>query len=134
MTLWQRAKALCHRICVLLTREAVASARAIRGSWLLFLAMVIALLSWVGWMHERADKLERLGLLQQELHDYRDNSTMLKERIWDDVRQSRAALQSLIEAQRVGPRHTACDTKQILSDLRAQGVRLPAYPVEERCR
>lgn len=29
--------------------------------------------------------------------------------------------------------HTACDTVKILKDLRAQGIPLPHYEVEDRC-
>lgn len=29
--------------------------------------------------------------------------------------------------------HTACDTVTILQDLRAKGLDLPHYPVEDRC-
>ena len=82
----------------------------------MFLSLAVALLSWTGWMHERSDKLERIAAMQA------------------DVLYTRGTLQGLVEAQRQGPRHTACDTKQILMDLRARGIKLPAYPVEDRCK
>lgn len=133
-TLMQRLKAWCHRVCIIMTGEIKSAALSIKGYWWMYLFMTVAILSWVGWMHERTDKLSRLDALQGELHDYRERSTLVKERILDAVRDNSATLQTLIDAQKVGPRHTACDTKQILADLRAQGVRLPAYPVEARCK
>lgn len=134
MSLWDRARALCRRICVLMVAHAWETLRSVRSYWVLYMALVISSLSWIGWMHERADKLGRLAIMQEDLHDYRERSTLIKERILDAVRDNSATLQTLIDAQKVGPRHTACDTKQILADLRAQGVRLPAYPVEARCK
>lgn len=134
MTSLTHLRAWCRRMCVRVMTEGALAVRAIRGSWWLFLAMIVAIFSWVGWMHEREDKLHRLAVLEADLIEYRESSTLTKERILDAVRENRATLQSLLEAQRVGPRHTACDTKQILDDLRSQGVRLPAYPVEDRCK
>lgn len=134
MSMWDRARALCRRICVLLLAHAWETLRSVRSYWVLYLALGISSLSWVGWMHERADKLDRFAVMQDDWRDYRERSSLIKDRILDEVRHNRATLQTLLDAQRQGPRHTACDTKQILADLRAQGVRLPAYPVEERCK
>lgn len=44
------------------------------------------------------------------------------------------SLADLLEQRAKGPRHTACDTKLILEDLRSRGIALPRYEVEERCR
>lgn len=134
MTPWQRLKVFCRSICVLLMGELIASARTVRGYWWIYLSMAVAILSWVGWMHERADKLDQLAAMQEDWREYRERSSLIKGRILDDVRHNKATLQDLTESQRQGPRHTACDTKQILADLRARGVDLPRYEVEERCR
>lgn len=128
-----RLKSWCRRVCANVYAEVVESVRAIRGYWWMFLAMIVAISSWVGWMHEREDKLQRLAILETELADYRATSSLTKERILEEVRENHATLQTLLRAQQVGPRHTACDTKAILQDLRAQGMHLPPYPVEERC-
>lgn len=50
------------------------------------------------------------------------------------VQSNAAILAVLLEQQAKGPRHTACDTVQILKDLRADGLKLPRYPVEDRCQ
>lgn len=43
-------------------------------------------------------------------------------------------IDAIYQSMRVGPRHTACDTRQILDDLRAAGVAIkPRYEVEDRC-
>jgi hypothetical protein len=104
----------------------------IRHYWWMYLAMIIAVFSWIGWMHERSDKIQRIEVLQQNLIQYEQGSTALKEDILLSVRRNKEILQGLIEAQRIGPRHTACDTKQILSDLRSGSV-ADHYPVEDRC-
>lgn len=43
-------------------------------------------------------------------------------------------IDAMYQSMRLGPRHTACDTVLILNDLRAIGLKLPRYPVEDRCQ
>ena len=48
------------------------------------------------------------------------------------VEENRQTLRALEQAQKIGPRHTACDTKVILEDIRTGKV-ADHYPVESRC-
>jgi hypothetical protein len=105
----------------------------IRHYWWMYLAMAVAILSWIGWMHERSDKIERIEALQRSLMEYESGSTAVKAEILDSVTANRRILDKLVDAQKIGPRHTACDTKQILDDIRS-GTVAPHYPVEDRCK
>lgn len=97
--------------------------RLIMQEWLYILGIILGAIGIVagGWAYH----LEQLD----DLDEQEQVQALLK-----IVSQNRDALQALTEAQRLGPRHTACDTKQILDDLRASGIPLPIYQVEARCR
>lgn len=114
--------------------------RVVKTYWYMFLLLGLAIISWIGWMNERTDKLAYVERLAEDLREYRDGSTQLKEQILDEVQRNKSRLDAnkekldaLLDAQRAGPRHTACDTKQILGDLRSGGKVAPHYPVEDRC-
>lgn len=107
--------------------------RVVKTYWYMFLLLGLAIVSWIGWMNERTDKLAYVEKLAGELEQYRERSTLIKEHILDAVSETKSKLDSLLNAQRLGPRHTACDTKEILNDLRSGGKVAPHYPVEDRC-
>lgn len=73
-----------------------------------------------------------LAYRQEQLDDQIEDARV--QQLLGIVAENRRTLQALEQAQRIGPRHTACDTKRILEDLRARGVTLPPYEVEERCK
>lgn len=73
-----------------------------------------------------------LAYRQEQIDDRIEEAQVQK--LLGIVAENLRTLQALEQAQRIGPRHTACDTKLILDDLRAKGIALPPYEVEERCK
>lgn len=132
MRLWEWARHACRRLCVEIAGQALLAVRSLKSYWWMYLPLTFAAASWIGWQNERAEKIGQLETIQQELRDYRDQSTLLKERILGEVRSTRRAMQILSTSQQQGPYLTARETKQILADIRESGLHLPHYPVEDR--
>ena len=90
------------------------STRKSTALWLLLVvgvagAMAITARNWVDTQSELASTADTLDTAMRELRE-------------------------LERARKQGPSHTACDTVEILRDLRARGIDLPPYEVETRCK
>lgn len=91
-------------------------------------------------MHERNDKLTQIEVLKENLEEFKKDSAKsdadsieMKEIILRYVMVNNETLRLLVAEKNKGPRHTACDTKQILEDWRA-GKLQDHYLVEDRCQ
>lgn len=84
---------------------------------MLFWLMLLGLLLWLGvGLYDTT----RQETLTREIKNNQDNIIALLTRL---NTQATARPQA----------HTACDTEKILQDLRAHGIPLPHYEVENRC-
>lgn len=92
------------------------------SEWLYLMGIVLGAIGIIaGGLAYRQEQID------DQLQDQRTQELLRK------VEANRQLLQSLEQAQRIGPRHTACDTKQILGDLRSGKV-AEHYSVEDRCK
>ena len=74
----------------------------VRVYWWLLLALALSIVSWIGWMNERNDKLQQVERLAVEMREYRGQSSAIKDRILAMVNDNGLAIQELLDAHRLG--------------------------------
>ena len=102
--------------------DAVTTRRLILSEWLYILGVVLGAIGIIA---------GGLAYRQEQIDDAQEDERVRQ--LLEMVGENSQTLHKLEQMQSLGPRHTACDTKQILGDLRSGGKVAPHYPVEDRC-